>query len=73
VGGFAWQAGGGVIWEVTDRMTLDLGYRWFAIDTLSTPLALSDGAPAGAYTSAFGASELLLTVRVYEPFRRWIR
>jgi hypothetical protein len=40
---------------------------------LSTPLALSDGAPAGVYTSAFGASELLLTVRVYEPFRRWIR
>jgi opacity protein-like surface antigen len=73
VGGFAWQAGGGVIWEVTDRMTLDVGYRWFAIDMLSTPLALSDGAPAGAYTSAFGASELLLTVRVYEPFRRWIR
>jgi len=72
-GGFAWQAGGGLIWEVTDRMTLDLGYRWFAIDTLSTPLALTDGTPTGNYTSAFGASELLLTVRVYEPFRRWLR
>jgi opacity protein-like surface antigen len=72
-GGFAWQAGGGLIWDVTDRMTLDLGYRWFAIDTVSTPLALSDGAPAGAYTSAFGAGELLLAVRVYEPFRRWMR
>ena len=70
VGGFAWQAGGGVIWEMTDRMTLDLGYRWFAIDTLSTPLALTDGTSTGNYTSTFGASELLLTVRVYEPFRR---
>ena len=73
VGGFAWQAGGGLIWEVTDRMTLDLGYRWFAIDTLSAPLALTDGTPTGNYTSSFGASELLLTVRVYEPFRRWLR
>lgn len=73
VGGFAWQAGGGLIWEVTDRMTLDLGYRWFAIDTLSAPLALTDGTPTGNFTSSFGASELLLTVRVYEPFRRWLR
>jgi len=73
VGGFAWQAGGGLIWQVTDRMTLDLGYRWFAIDTLSTPLALTDGTPTGNYSSSFGASELLFSVRVYEPFRRWMR
>lgn len=70
VGGFAWQAGGGVTWRMADRVTLDLGYRWFAIDTLSSPLALSDGTPAGNYTSTFGASELLLSVRIYEPFRR---
>jgi len=70
VGGFAWQAGGGVTWRLADRVTLDLGYRWFGIDTLSTPLALSDGTSAGNYTSTFGASELLLSVRIYEPFRR---
>lgn len=70
VGGFAWQAGGGVTWRLADRVTLDLGYRWFAIDTLSAPLALPDGTPAGNYSSTFGASELLLSVRIYEPFRR---
>lgn len=70
ISGFAWQAGCGVTWRLADRVTLDLGYRWFAIDTLSTPLALSDGTPAGNYTSAFGANELLLSVRIYEPFRR---
>jgi len=42
VGSFAWQAGGGVTWRLADRVTLDLGYRWFAINTLSTSLALSD-------------------------------
>lgn len=70
IGGFAWQAGGGVTWRMADRMTLDLGYRWFAIDTLSNPLALTNGTPSGDYASTFGASELLLSVRIYEPFRR---
>lgn len=70
VGSFAWQAGGCVTWRLPDRVTLDLGYRWFAINTLSTSPAPSDETPAGNYTSTFGASELLLSVRIYEPFRR---
>lgn len=76
VGGFAWQVGTGVTYDVTRRTTLDLGYRFF--DTQSTPLALvaAGGGPAGTYRSNFYASELLLTVRIYDPFRqrppRWI-
>jgi hypothetical protein len=35
---------------------------------MSMPLALNGGAPAGNYTSAFSASEWLLSVRIYEPF-----
>lgn len=67
---FAWQAGGGVTYRFGPRVTLDLGYRFFEIGTASTPLLLGDGSPAGTYTSAFSASELLLSVRMYEPFRQ---
>lgn len=70
---FAWQAGGGVTYRVGPRVTLDLGYRFFGLGTASTPLVLADGSPAGDYTSAFSASELLLSVRVYEPFRSFRR
>jgi opacity protein-like surface antigen len=73
-GGFAWQAGGGVNYAVTDRITLDLGYRFFAIDGGSiTATSRQDGVPVDTsrLSSAFSASELLLTVRIEEPFRRW--
>jgi opacity protein-like surface antigen len=69
LGEFAWQAGGGLIWNASDRLAIDLGYRFFALDTGSTPLVDSlSGGPAGAYTSALTASEVLLTFRLYEPF-----
>ena len=71
VGGFAWQAGTGTTYQLTERTTIDLGYRFF--DTVSDSLPLtaigSGGAPAGSYVSNFYASELLLSVRIYEPFR----
>ena len=71
VGGFAWQAGTGTTYRVTQRTTIDLGYRFF--DTVSDSLPLtaigSGGYPAGSYVSNFYASELLLSVRIYEPFR----
>ncbi len=68
---FAWQAGGGLIYNVSDRATLDFGYRFFAInDSSATLIAL--GTPFD-YTTNFSASELLLTLRIYEPFRRWKR
>jgi opacity protein-like surface antigen len=71
VGGFAWQAGTGTTYQLTERTTIDLGYRFF--DTVSDSLPLtaigSGGVPAGSYVSNFYASELLLSVRIYEPFR----
>jgi opacity protein-like surface antigen len=74
VGGFAWQAGGGVFYQVNRRITLDLGYRFFEIGRTSVPLTtISTLAPSGSYTSMFSTSELLLSVRVYEPFARWRR
>ncbi len=70
VGGFAWQAGTGTTLRLTQRTTLDLGYRFF--DTVSDGLPLTiSGTPVsgGNYQSNFYASELLLSVRIYEPFR----
>lgn len=83
VAAFAWQAGTGVFWNVSDRIALDLGYRFLGINQRSTAL-LYDGPyfngtdvvnvtdqPYGTLRTAFSASELLLSVRIYEPFRRW--
>jgi len=66
---FAWQAGGGVFYELTPRITFDVGYRFFAIDE-STAVGSIFDQPFN-YNERYSASELLLTVRVYEPFRRW--
>jgi opacity protein-like surface antigen len=69
VSNFAWQAGGGIFYEISQRATLDLGYRFFAIDE-STATAEFIGIPFD-YPTNFAASELLLTLRIYEPFRGW--
>jgi opacity protein-like surface antigen len=71
---FAWQAGGGITYLVTERVTLDIGYRFFSIGTGSSPVTAPPnpfGDFGGVATSSFTASELLLSVRVYEPFRNW--
>lgn len=80
VGGFAWQAGGGVFYHLSERVAIDLGYRFFAIDSQNSGLLydgpypavpFATGVPYGTFTSAFSTSELLLSLRIYEPFRRW--
>ncbi|MDA1041064.1 MAG: outer membrane beta-barrel protein [Planctomycetota bacterium] len=74
VSAFAWQIGGGVIWNVSDRIALDLGYRFFEIGPGTTTLVSNQGGfPAGTTTldTSFSTSELLLSVRIYEPFRGW--
>ena len=71
---FAWQVGTGVTYQLSDRITFDTGYRFFAMNPGSTPLLATQGSnfiPGGSYTSALSASELLLSVRIYEPFRNW--
>lgn len=66
---FAWQAGCGLTYAIGPRATLDLGYRFFAIDE-STAAGTVFGEPF-SYRTGFSASELLFTLRVYEPFRGW--
>ena len=72
---FAWQAGAGFIYELNDRVTIDTGYRFFAMSPGSFGLRLGSAQflpiGLGEFTSAFSASELLLSIRIYEPFRNW--
>jgi opacity protein-like surface antigen len=71
---FAWQVGTGFTYRLSDRVTFDTGYRFFAMSPGSSPLVLrtpSYSQTFGATTSAFSASELLLSIRIYEPFRSW--
>jgi opacity protein-like surface antigen len=72
--GFAWQAGGGLIYDLTERITLDLGYRFFEIDSGSiTATSSQSNVPIETFgvDTGFSASELLFTIRIYEPFRGW--
>lgn len=65
---FAWQVGTGVIYAVSDRVTLDLGYRYYSVGPVST---CDCGGLPGDIVNQFIANELLFTVRIYEPFRGW--
>ena len=71
---FAWQVGTGVTYQLSDRITFDTGYRFFAMSPGSTPLELLIPGVfpvLGSDPSAFSASELLFSIRIYEPFRNW--
>jgi len=59
---FGWQAGGGVAYALTDRLTLDVGGRCYGLE------------PGGGQPSAGPpAAEMLFAVRVSDPFRGWLR
>jgi opacity protein-like surface antigen len=54
--GLSWQAGGGVTYAVSERVTLDLGVRYRGLE----PVAGGDRATG---------SEAILAIRIFEPFR----
>lgn len=64
---FAWQFGGGLIYELSDRLTFDVGYRYFHIDPVTTTTV------GPTLTTQYAASELMFTLRLYDPLRRWKR
>lgn len=75
---FAWQAGCGVVYAVNSRLTLDLGYRFYALEPTQTDIYGSASAASppvliGSGENTFSASELLLSIRIYEPFRGLMR
>ena len=73
ISSFAWQGGAGVCYAVTDRVTLDLGYRFFALNPGQTRIFVTTGAGtlADNFDTQFSTSELLFSIRVYEPFHNW--
>lgn len=74
VGGFAWQVGGGLAFAVTDRITLDLGYRFFELASGSATAQVAQSGlliDSASFDSGFSASELFFAIRIYEPFRGW--
>ena len=71
VGGLAWQLGAGLAIALTDRVTLDLGYRFFDLGAGSVAADFTQsGVPADTQrvTSAFSANEFFFGIRIYEPF-----
>jgi opacity protein-like surface antigen len=65
---FNWQLGVGVIYEVNDRVELDLGYRYVNMGNGNIQLStLGGGADAGNYRMALTSSDILLQVRINEP------
>ena len=61
--GFAWQAGAGITYAFTERVTVDVSYRLHGLEATA-------GRAAGA-AGDMTAGEVLFSVRVFEPFRAW--
>ena len=64
---FAWQAGGGVLYELTDQVTFDISYRWYQVNSLTGP---------GFGTNndfRFAASQVMFSLRMFEPLRSLLR
>lgn len=70
---FAWQVGGGVLYALSERITLDLGYRYYSVGPGNSTLQTNiPGLPVRKVEStSFDSSEMLLSLRIYEPFRGW--
>jgi len=72
---FAWQAGGGAIYRISDRIEFDVSYRFFATEQVDTPIFFTPVSgpppvPSGlSVLHGFSASEMLFSLRIYEPFR----
>ena len=66
---FAWQAGGGLIYEVTDQVTFDVSYRWYQVNGLT----VDDGNGGFRDTARIGSSQVMFSLRMFEPLRSLLR
>jgi opacity protein-like surface antigen len=66
---FAWQAGGGLIYEVTDQVTFDVSYRWYQVNGLT----VDDGFFNPRDTARYGSSQVMFSLRMFEPLRSLLR
>jgi len=64
--------GAGVTYAVNERVTFDVGYRFHAGRLAAAQDGMSGGRlSAGA--AALAGSEVLFSVRLYDPFRGWLK
>jgi opacity protein-like surface antigen len=61
---FAWQAGMGFGYELTDRVAVSLGYRYVALGSHEMTLVDSVGDPVGNFSLDLSAHELAFGLRV---------
>ena len=66
---FAWQAGGGLLYEVTDQVTFDVSYRWYQVGVSG----LRTDAGGGIDPYRYGASQVMFSLRMFEPLRSLLR
>lgn len=66
---FAWQAGGGATWQYNSLVTLDASYRFLAFGSATSTLMQPNGIASGLVSSTMTANEILLMIRVNEPWR----
>jgi opacity protein-like surface antigen len=62
--GYAWQIGVGGIWNVNDRIAVDASYRVFGVGWTMT---------RSAFATGFPRNEILISLRIFEPFRGLMR
>jgi opacity protein-like surface antigen len=64
--------GTGVLYALHERITLDLGYRFYSVGlgktTINGPVSDLKLDPV---TTGLACNEMLLTLQIYELFRRW--
>ena len=66
---FAWQAGGGLLYEVTDQVTFDVSYRWYQVNGLT----MAGYVIGRDYDYRYGASQVMFSLRMFEPLRSLLR
>jgi len=64
---FAWQAGGGLIYELSDQVTFDVSYRWYQLGNF-----ILIGTRANENWQ-FSASQVMFSLRMFEPLRSLLR
>lgn len=58
---FAWQVGGGFLWNCSNRFSVDLGYRYVDFGTALFPLTtVAAGAPAGDFGAEITSHQIIL-------------
>jgi opacity protein-like surface antigen len=68
---FAWQAGGGVAFAFSDRITLDVGYRFLGFAAAPATIVVTTPVETirDSVSTQYSSGQFLIMLRIYEPFR----